>query len=138
MKARNMNNSSMNTGKAVAILFVISILSLVSAPLAAADVEPVTVANFVQAESDHMIRANMKAFNVSFGEFSHLREPTTPDNQPVIRMNQDTLYSGTVLDLSRPVTITLPEVGGRYMSMHVVSQDHYCFVEAKPGAYKLT
>ena len=138
MKASNMNNRSMNTGKAVAILFVISILSLVSAPLAAADVEPVTVDNFVRAESDHMIRANMKAFNVSFGEFSHLREPTTPDNQPVIRMNQDTLYSGTVLDLSRPVTITLPEVGGRYMSMHVVSQDHYCFVEAKPGAYKLT
>jgi len=138
MKAISMNNRSMNTGKAAAILFVIYILSLVSAPLAAAEVEPVTVANFVRAESDHMIRANMKAFNVSFGQFSHLRQPTTPDNQPVIRMNQDTLYSGTVLDLSRPVTITLPEVGDRYMSMHVVSQDHYCFVEAKPGAYKLT
>jgi hypothetical protein len=36
------------------------------------------------------------------------------------------------------VTITLPEIGGRYMSMHVVSQDHYCFVESKPGTYKLT
>ena len=97
-----------------------------------------TVANFVRAESDHMIRANMKAFDVKFGEFSHLREPTTPDNQPVIRMNQDTLYSATVLDLSRPATITLPEVGGRYMSMHVVSQDHYMFVESEPGTYELT
>ncbi|MEA3278397.1 MAG: DUF1254 domain-containing protein, partial [Pseudomonadota bacterium] len=100
--------------------------------------EDVTVENFVRAESDHMIRANMEAFQVRFGEFSHLREPTTADNQPVIRMNQDTLYSGTVLDLSKPVTITLPEVGGRYMSMHVISQDHYCFVEAKPGTYELT
>jgi hypothetical protein len=53
-------------------------------------------------------------------------------------MNQDTLYSAAVLDLSNPVKITLPEVGGRYMSMHVVSQDHYMFVESKPGAYKLT
>ena len=133
-----MNNRNMNTGRAAAILFVIYILSLVSAPLAAAEVEPVNVANFVRAESDHMIRANMEAFDVSFGQFSHLRQPTTPDNQPVIRMNQDTLYSGTVLDLSRPVKIMLPEVGGRYMSMHVVSQDHYMIVESKPGTYDLT
>ena len=80
--------------------------------------EPVTVDNFVRAESDHMIRANMQAFGVEVGQFAHLRTPTTPDNQPVIRMNQDTLYSGAVLDLSRPVTITLPDVGSRYMSMH--------------------
>lgn len=98
----------------------------------------VTVSNFVRAESDHMIRANMKANQVRFGEFTHLRQPTTPDNQPVIRMNQDTLYSGTVLDLSEPVTIALPEVGGRYMSMHVISQDHFCFVETKPGTFELT
>jgi len=98
----------------------------------------VNVDNFVRAESDHMIRANMKAFGVAIGQFAHLRKPTTPDNQPVIRMNQDTLYSGVVLDLSKPVKITLPEVGGRYMSMHVVSQDHYMFVESKPGTYELT
>jgi hypothetical protein len=33
---------------------------------------------------------------------------------------------------------TLPEVGGRYMSMHVVNQDHYMFVETAPGTYELT
>ena len=98
----------------------------------------VTVANYVRAETDHMIRANMKAFGVKIGGMAHVRQPTTPDNQPVIRMNQDTLYSGTVLDLSRPVKLTLPEVGGRYMSMHVVNQDHYMFVESKPGTYELT
>jgi hypothetical protein len=80
----------------------------------------------------------MEMLGVDFGQFVHLREPTTPDNQPVIRMNQDTLYSATVLDLSEPVEITLPEVGGRYMSMHVVNQDHHCFVESKPGTYELT
>lgn len=98
----------------------------------------VTVANYVRAESDHMIRANMKAFDVKIGAMAHVRQPTTPDNQPVIRMNQDTLYSGTVLDMSKPVKLTLPEVGGRYMSMHVVNQDHYMFVESKPGTYDLT
>ena len=98
----------------------------------------VTVANFVRAETDHMFRTNMKMMGVTIGAMTHLRAPTTPENQPVIRMNQDTLYSATVLDLSRPVKLTLPEVGGRYMSMHVVNQDHYCFVEAKPGTYELT
>ncbi|TWU27969.1 DUF1214 domain-containing protein [Novipirellula artificiosorum] len=118
---------------------VILTTTLLSATLFAEEkTEPVTVANFVRAESDHMIRSNMKMVGAGIGEFAHLREPTTPDNQPVIRMNQDTLYSGTVLDLSKPATITLPEVGGRYMSMHVVNQDHYMFVESKPGTYELT
>ena len=98
----------------------------------------INVTNFVRAETDHMIRANMKAFGVKIGAMAHVRQPTTPDNQPVIRMNQDTLYSGTVLDLSRPVKLTLPEADGRYMSMHVVNQDHYMFVEAKPGTYELS
>jgi len=96
------------------------------------------VDNFVRAESDHMFRANMKAFQANIGNLVHVRKPTTPDNQPVIRMNQDTLYSLVVLDLAKPVKITLPEIGGRYMSMHVVSQDHYMFVESKPGTYELT
>lgn len=100
--------------------------------------EDVTVETYVRAESDHMIRANMAMMDVGFGRLTHLRAPTTPDNQPVIRMNQDTLYSATVLDLSTPATITLPEADGRYMSMHVVNQDHYMFVESEPGSYELT
>ncbi|MCB0050961.1 MAG: DUF1214 domain-containing protein, partial [Caldilinea sp.] len=72
------------------------------------------------------------------GVLTHVRAPTTPQNQPVIRMNQDTLYSAAVLDLSTPVKVTLPEAGGRYMSMHVVNQDHFMFVEAQPGTYELT
>ena len=121
-----------------AAVFAISILCLLPAAVTAAESERVTVDNFVRAESDQMIRANMESFGVDIGQFAHLRQPTTPDNQPVIRMNQDTLYSGAVLDLSKPVTITLPEIGGRYMSMHVVNQDHYMFVESEPGSYEMT
>ena len=99
--------------------------------------EAVNVQTFVRAESDHMIRANMEAMDVDFGKLVHLREPTTPDNQPVIRMNQDTFYSATVLDLTTPARITLPDAAGRYMSMHVVNQDHYMFVESEPGTYEL-
>ena len=112
------------------------ILALCAPTLAFA--ESVTVETFVRAESDHMIRAQMESFGVDFGEVTHVRDPITPGNQSVIRMNQDTLYSATLLDLSEPVEITLPEVGGRYQSMHVISQDHYLFAEAQPGTYKLT
>ncbi len=100
--------------------------------------ESVTVDTFVRAESDFYIRANMEAFGYGLGELHHLRDPIAPDNQPTIRMNQDTLYSGLVLDLSEPAEITLPEIDGRYQSMHVVSQDHYMFAEAKPGTHTLT
>ena len=103
-----------------------------------AQAEEVNVDNFVRAESDTMFRANMKSMGVGVGEVHHLRTPTTPENQPVIRMNQDTLYTAVVLDLTEPVKITLPEIEGRYQSMHVVNQDHYMFVEAKPGVYDLT
>jgi hypothetical protein len=39
-----------------------------------------------------------------------LREPIAPENQPTIRMNQDTRYSAVVLDLSERAEITLPEI----------------------------
>lgn len=112
-------------------------LALLSPSLAIA-AENVSVENFVRAESDNMLQLNQKAMGLKFGAFTHLREPTTPENQTVIRMNQDTLYSATILDLGEPVEITLPEIGGRYQSMHVVNQDHYMFVESKPGTYRLT
>jgi hypothetical protein len=112
------------------------LLSLSAGSLA--DGIEVNVENFVRAESDTMLRANMAAFGMGVGEVHHIRQPTTADNQPVIRMNQDTLYSGVVLDIAKPVTITLPDIGGRYQSMHVVNQDHFMFVEAKPGTYELT
>ncbi|HEX3346920.1 MAG TPA: DUF1254 domain-containing protein, partial [Acetobacteraceae bacterium] len=55
------------------------------------------------------------------------REPAAIDNQIVIRMNRDTLYSAAVFDLDAgSVTITLPETGKRFMSMQVIDEDHYC------------
>jgi len=119
------------------MLRTILFLALSMIPVAAS-AENVTVENFVRAESDTMLRANMKSFGYNVGELFHVRQPITPETQPVIRMNQDTLYSGIVLDLSKPVMLTLPETGGRYISMHVVNQDHYMFFETKSGAYELT
>lgn len=98
--------------------------------------EPVTIDNFVRAESDTAIQ---KVYNVvGLGKFLHIRTPTPLDKQTVIRMNRDTLYSSAVLDLSKPATVTLPDTGGRYMSLHVINQDHYMFATSKPGKHELT
>ncbi|WP_298854581.1 DUF1254 domain-containing protein [uncultured Ruegeria sp.] len=104
----------------------------------AEDVVDVNVDNLVRAETDHMFRTNMNNLGLAVGELGHMREATTPDNQPVIRMNQDTLYSAVLLDLSEPVEVTLPEADGRYISMHVINQDHFMYAEATPGSYLIT
>lgn len=100
--------------------------------------EPVTIDTFARAETDTYMRANMAASDAGVGELRHIRAIITPENQTVIRQNQDTLYSGVVLDLTEPVTITLPGIGGRYQSMHVINQDHYMYVVSEPGDYTLT
>ena len=87
--------------------------------------QDVNIANFARAESDVAIK---KIFDLAgLGTWLHSRAPTPIDNQPVIRMNRDTLYSGAVLDLSEPATVVLPDTGGRYQSLEVINQDHYSF-----------
>ena len=54
-----------------------------------------------------------------FGKFAHFRQPYDVDNQVTVSGNRDTLYSVGVFDLRSPVTITLPETGGRYQSLMI-------------------
>ena len=114
----------------------ISILLLMPCLAAAKDSTPVTVKTFVRAETDVAIKKIMD--QVGFNAWFHIRVPTPLDKQEVIRMNRDTIYSTAVLDLSKPVTITMPDASGRYMSLHVINQDHYSFVVSNSGAHKLT
>ena len=80
----------------------------------------VTVGNFIRAETDFYFKTR------EFGKLNHAREMAPIDKQDVVRMNRDTLYSSGVFDLEAgPVTITLPDAGKRFMSMQVISQDHY-------------
>ncbi|MEE9159382.1 MAG: DUF1254 domain-containing protein, partial [Gammaproteobacteria bacterium] len=104
--------------------------------LSSAAAEPVTIHTFVRAETDAAIKLIYDKFGL--GVFGHNRMPTPIDQQFVIRMNRDTLYSTAVLDLSTPASVTLPEADGRYMSLHVINQDHYSYAVAEPGSYELT
>jgi len=94
-------------------------------PASAAAAVPVTVENFVRAETDMYFASTVKLHG-ALGKFGHNRAPTPIDQQTVVRMNRDTLYSAAVFDLDAgPVTITLPDAGKRFLSMQVINQDHY-------------
>jgi len=124
---------------------VIASLVLASAGYAAdqpkppAAAEPVTVDNFARAESDTYFAGLIKDSSGGIGKFSHRRETARIDNQTVIRLNRDTLYSSAVFDLDAgPVTITLPDAGQRFMSLQVINEDHYVpDVYYGAGAYTL-
>jgi hypothetical protein len=98
----------------------------------------VNVDNFARAESDRMfagIQRDAGGVNV----FRHNRVPTPIDQQTVIRMNRDTLYSFAVVDLSAGATLTVPDAGDRYLSVMVVNEDHYINrVLHEAGSYDLT
>lgn len=106
----------------------LSVLSAAHAQTPAASVSgaavPVTVDNFVRAESDQYVGALAKQGGL--GKLLHRREPASIDDQTVIRLNRDTLYSSGVFDLDAgPVTIAMPDPGRRFMSMQVINEDHY-------------
>jgi hypothetical protein len=94
------------------------------AQTAAPAAKPVSVDTFERAETDTYMAGLGKAIGV--GKLRHTRDLTSIDNQRIIRMNRDTLYSSVVLDMDAgPVTMTLPDAGKRYLSLHVINQDHY-------------
>lgn len=98
----------------------------------------VNIDNFVRAESDRML-ATIMAQAGGINELSHFRVPTPLDQQSVIRMNRDTLYSFAVVDLQGGATLTVPPSGDRYLSVMVVNQDHYINrVLHDAGEYELT
>src|SRR5688500_8172117 len=87
---------------------------------------PVTVDNFVRAETDRTLGSFVT--QGALGKFNHFHELAPIGDQHVQRTNRDTLYSISVYDLGAgPVTITLPEAGTRFMTMYVIDEDHYAY-----------
>ncbi|HEY6084505.1 MAG TPA: DUF1254 domain-containing protein, partial [Nitrospira sp.] len=96
---------------------------------------PVTVDNFIRAETDVYFSNVVR--DKGLGRFKHNRTLTPINDQTVIRMNRDTLYSAGVFDLDAgPVTVIFPGAGARFMSMQVITEDHFApAVVYKPGSY---
>ncbi|MBM9513959.1 DUF1214 domain-containing protein [Desulfogranum marinum] len=99
--------------------------------------EKVTVDNFIRAETDMTMNSYVE--QGALGKFFHIRNPTPIDQQKVIRMNRDTLYSFGVFDLTEPVTVVKPDSKGRFQSMQIINQGHYTLgVDYDQGEYTFT
>src|SRR4051794_24371528 len=78
---------------------------------------PVTVDNFIRAETDTYFAGFVQ--QGALGQFLHHRD--LPLEDAGVRPNRDTLYSLAVFDLDAgPVTIALPDAGSRFMSLMVL------------------
>lgn len=97
----------------------------------------VNVDNFVRAETSRMFR-DLAGAAGGVNRWTHVRQPTSIDAQTVIRMNRDTLYSFAIVDASGGLTVTLPDVGDRYLSLMVIDGDHYVSdILHEPGTHQL-
>lgn len=108
----------LRTGLALAAALLLPVAAAAQAP------QRVTLDTFARAETDRYFATY--AGQGALGRFVHVREVVPLDRQDVVRMNRDTLYSAAILDLDAgPVTITLPEPNGRFMSLLPIDQDHF-------------
>lgn len=98
---------------------------------------PVTVDNFIRAECDRYFQAIVA--QGAWGAFHHDRAPAAIDNQTVVRLNRDTLYSSMVVDLDAgPIIVSMPDAGQRFMSLIAIDEDHYATVVYGGGRHSYT
>lgn len=96
----------------------------------------VTADTYIHAEVD----GRMATFQERAGginKFYLFPRPTPTDNQPVVRMNRDTMYGGATIDTSEGASITIPEIpDDRYFSVMIIDNDHYTVdVLTEPGTH---
>lgn len=83
----------------------------------------VTPDNFIHADST---RAFLKEIAASYGKVNHIRpvrELTNTDNQDVIRMNEDTLYTRVILDVRGGAAISTKEYKG-FQNINIIDINH--------------
>ncbi len=122
-----------------ALLAALSSLALGAIPLAADESKPVIVneKNYPLIETHRQMGITQKNAG-GVNKFEHKRAVPPTDNQPVIRMNRDTLYSMAIVDASKGATITLPDTGGRYISLMYLDENHRVYdMVYEPKEYEI-
>lgn len=119
-----------------ALSAIVGIMTFIDVGIATA-AERVTLDNFKRAETHYYMKERAEVG--CFGKICHERTPKPVEDQSVIRLNRDTLYSFGVFDLTSPVAITMPDAGNRFQSLVVINEDHYIkLVSYEPGTYTLS
>jgi len=104
-------------------IMLLATLGLVNTAAAKVDGAVITPENFIHADST---RAFFKELEQSKGKVNVIRpvrEFTDADNQDVIRMNRDTLYTRVVLDVKGGATISTKKYKG-FQNINVIDINH--------------
>ncbi|SET67160.1 DUF1254 domain-containing protein [Thalassotalea agarivorans] len=99
-------------------LLLASVLASVSIGTWAA--EPVTMENYVVAESDWYFAGVQEKAGVN--QWIH-DEPVSKNNQQVIRSNRDVVYSIAIVDVSQGATFSVPE-SNEFQIIHIIDEAH--------------
>ena len=137
LKKKSMFNTLMLTLTAIAVTYSsVSLAKEATTPIE--NTVPLTLMEFPTAETHHMMKMGINQLD-NFGKWAHIRGFTPIDQQNVVRMNRDTLYSSMVLDLTEPATIIKPDTGDRYQSLLIINEGHFSkLVAYEAGEYTLT
>lgn len=98
----------------------------------------VTPESYIRAEVDGRLAVfQQRAGGVN--TFYLITRPTPTEEQPVVRMNRDTLYGGAVIDTAERARVFVPEAtDGRYLSLFIIDNDHYVIdVLHEPGWHEI-
>jgi len=137
------------SGIAISVLSLTACAKAPASPVAEVQEAPVgttrvTAENYGLAETQEIMKGYVKKIAKATGTngtgaIMQVREGADPKDRTIMRINFDTIYSWAVLDLTEPATIVMPDVGDRYQTAWVVSEEHYNpFAFDKPGEYILT
>lgn len=97
-----------------------------------------TVDSYAQAETDTVLDRYANKLGLGVNKFHHLTKLIPVDDQPVVRPNNDSLYSVAMVDAREGFDLTLPDTGDRYISAYVVDQLHYPVVVIyEPGQHHI-
>jgi len=104
-------------------IMLLTILGLATTAEAKDNGVVVTPNNFIHADSTRAYFKELEQSNGKVNTVRPARELTNADNQDVIRMNSDTLYTRVVLDVKGGATISTKEYEG-YQNINVIDVNH--------------
>jgi uncharacterized membrane protein len=88
-----------------------------------ADGKPVDLLTAVPAESEKIFIETIERAG-GINTFAHAREPATVETQTIVRSQSDMLYSQGVFDVSKGMTVTVPDCTVGYQSVLLFDANH--------------
>jgi len=96
-----------------------------------------TAKEFIQAESRAFI-SNFIGRN-GINQWFHFKALANKDDKWVVSPNNDTIYSIAAVNVTDGFTLVLPDVGDRFLSIHILGENHMSpFYLYGGGTYKFT